>query len=135
GSVVPNSLLSKFHMTNRWIGREWFSATLLWEGGSGLLLFFVPFGLAALRRQRYLACVALAAFLPQVIVYTLKPPIEPYMWYVAACSPPVAFLATCGLAWLLGGLPRVQVLGPRARIALGAAALLLVTWLLIGLER
>jgi hypothetical protein len=134
-SVVPNSLLSKFRMTNRWIGREWFSATLLWEGGSGLLLFLVPFGLAALRRQRYLACVTLAAFLPQVIVYTVKPPVEPYIWYAAACAPPVAFLAACGLAWLLGMLPRVQVLGERARVALGAAVLLLVTWLLIGLER
>lgn len=135
GAVVPNSLLSKFHMVNRRIGREWFFAALLWDGGSRLLLFLAPFGLAALRRQRYLVCVTLAAFLPQLIVYTLKPPIEPYLWYAAACAPAVALLATCGLASLLRGLPRVHAPDPLARTALGAAALLLVTWLLVGLER
>jgi len=134
GSPVPNSLLRKLHESARPIGRGWFAATLLWRGSGAWLALLVPLGIAALRRHGLLLCTTLGAFLPQLVVYTLRPPSEPFEWYAAACAPAVAFLAACGLAWSMRALPGVRLVEPRVRSALGIAAVLLATWQVARLE-
>lgn len=136
GSPLPNSFLRKLHTSHDLLGRGWFAATLLWLGAGRVLLVLALPGLAALRAQRWLACVALAGCVPQLLAFTWKVPSEPFSWYAAACAPAVVFLATCGLAWSLQQVcGRLSTPAAALRPVAAGAALVLTGALVHALER
>jgi hypothetical protein len=131
GSPLPNSFLRKLSTPEGALGPAWFGTALLWLGAGRLHLALLLPGLVALRAQRFPAAVALAGFVPQLLAYTWKTPAEPFVWYAAACSPAVAFLAACGLAWLLRhAWERVSMAALRP-VAVGALLVLAGAWVLL----
>ncbi len=132
GSPVPNSFLRK--LTAPWgqVPRGWFAENLFLKGAGEVRLLLALIGLVVLRRRPLLAGVTLSALLVPSLAYTLKPPSEPFMWYVAAASPALAFLSACGLARVLR-----SVAGPGGQpLRFGVASILVagLAWFLVDQE-
>ncbi len=104
GSLVPNSFMRK--LTANW-GEEshgWFVTCALLEGAGEVRVPLMLLGLFALRKQAFLGLMAAVQVLAPSIGYSLKPPSEEFVWYAAAVSPALAFLAAGGLALLLAAV-------------------------------
>jgi len=105
GTPVPNSFLRKLHSTNGNLPRTWFAQVALYTGAGWLRSGLLVVGALALWRRPAVATVALAAVLVPTAAFTLKPPPEGFLWYPAAISGAVAFLAAGGVAFLLERVP------------------------------
>lgn len=107
GSPIPNSFLQKLHADYASVGPLWFVRSAFGNGYGPLRAVLALVGAFALRRRPFLASLALVQVLVPTLGYTLRPPAEGFMWYVAAIAPTVAFLAACGLAFVLRARPNV----------------------------
>jgi len=105
GTPVPNSFLRKLSTSYGNIPRTWFAQMALIAGAGWLRSSLAVAGAFALRRRPEVATVALAAVLVPTVAYTLKPPSEGFLWYPAAISGAVAFLAAGGIAFLVERVP------------------------------
>lgn len=118
GSPLPNSFLNKLHASYASVGPTWFLRKAFVDGNGGLRSALALLGAVALRRQPFLALLALVQLLVPALGYTLRPPAESFMWYVAAVSSVLAFLASCGLAVLLRARAERMPGGLHAALAL-----------------
>jgi hypothetical protein len=121
GFPLPNSFLTKMTADYHMVEREWFARVTLVEGAQPLLLTLAAVGLVVLRRQRFVAALALVAIAAPLAGYTLRPPPEEFAWYTAPLGCALVLLATCGLAGLLRAIAGTA--GRVWRIALAVAVL------------
>lgn len=84
GAPVPNSFITKaFHQEQmtKIIGHTWFIDYMLVESKRGLILF-LPAVYSAWRNNKYFTIFALSIMITHTLAYSIKPPYEPYKWYI-----------------------------------------------------
>lgn len=124
GAALPNSFTSKLHASYGGVGWGWFAEQAFLVRAGVLRTVLGALGLVALRRQPFVAGIALTQVVVPAVAYSLFPPPEPFMWYVAATAPALAFLSACGLAVLLrAAAPRLSRPARVSLAGLGLAAL------------
>ncbi len=99
GSPVPVSVLYKMHDQSGNVPATWFARVSLLQGSGPLLLLGAIFGLRVLaRRAPKLAFVGASYALSQVLVYSIRPPAESWVWYASQIQPVLCLFAACGFA-------------------------------------
>lgn len=135
GSVVPNSLVTKFHDNRPALGHTWFVSEAFLKCGRAVLLPGLVLGVAALWGRAALLVPALGLMAALSAVYTLKPPSETFDWYQAPVQPALCLVAGCGLGGAFAMFFQQRRVRPTARPAVQCGALLLVGLGALRLDR
>jgi len=117
GSPLPNSFRTKLHSSYGNLTAGWFTANALFHGGNAVRSVLGLVGLYVLRRRPFLAALAVVQVAIPCVAYALKPPSEPFMWYVSATAPSLSLLAAVGAGRIL-----TTVAGAPVRVGRAAAA-------------
>ncbi|GMV96432.1 MAG: hypothetical protein AMXMBFR83_07980 [Phycisphaerae bacterium] len=135
GSPLPNSLLTKLHAGVS-VPRHWFFWVALADGSRKGLLLLALVGATALWKHRGVAVFCWGFVLVNVAAYALKPPPEPFEWYLAPVQPVLCLAAALGAGVLVrAGLGRLRLTSPSGRWATAVCALTLMGGLAVWSER
>lgn len=110
GALVPNSFITKLlfqgHLQHI-INHSWFIDFMLQSSKIGLALFF-PSLYFSWKNNKYFTLFALSIIAIHATVYSLKPPFEPYNWYIMPTLYSYWVIIIFGLGSMLNNHKRLQ---------------------------
>ena len=110
GMPVPNSFVTKAlhqEQLQHIIGHMWFVHFILQSSKIGLALF-LPSLYFSWRNNKYFTLFALSIMAIHTLVYSLKPPFEPYNWYIMPSIYAFWAVVVFGLGCMLKDYKRLQ---------------------------